>query len=152
MVVVSALFVLLSCSGVSGGGGGGGGGCSAEPSVPLGLTATSTTASGTTLTWNSSSAIAGCSVTGYPVYQGATLLATPTGTSYDVTGLSAGTQYSFAVAAHDSYGTSAQSTPINVTTATGGTPPGTYTITVTGTSSGAPSDPGQSTQVTLVVH
>ncbi len=150
MVVVSALLVLLSCGGVSSGGGGGG--CSAVPSVPLGLTATSTTASGTRLTWNTSSAIAGCSVTSYPVYQGATLLASPAGTSYDVTGLSAGTQYSFTVAARDSYGTSAQSTPINVTTATGGTPPGTYTITVTGTSSGAPSDSGQSTQVTLVVH
>ena len=33
-----------------------------------------------------------------------------------------------------------------------GTPPGTYKITVTGTSSGAPADAGQSTQVTLVVN
>jgi hypothetical protein len=33
-----------------------------------------------------------------------------------------------------------------------GTPPGTYTITVTGTSSGAPPDAGQSTPVTLVVN
>ncbi len=33
-----------------------------------------------------------------------------------------------------------------------GTPPGSYTITVTGTSSGAPADSGQSTQVTLVVN
>jgi hypothetical protein len=33
-----------------------------------------------------------------------------------------------------------------------GTPPGTYKITVTGSSSGAPPDAGQSTQVTLVVN
>ncbi len=33
-----------------------------------------------------------------------------------------------------------------------GTPPGSYTITVTGTSSGAPPDAGQSTQVKLVVN
>lgn len=33
-----------------------------------------------------------------------------------------------------------------------GTPPGTYQITVTGTSPGAPADAGQSTQVTLVVN
>jgi hypothetical protein len=146
------VVVLVSCSGVSSSGGGGGGGCSAVPSVPLGLMATSTTASGTTLNWNASSAIAGCTVTGYPVYQGTTLLASPTTTTYDVTGLSAGTQYSFTVAARDSYGSSAQSTPISVTTVTGGTPPGTYTITVKGTSPGTPSDSGQSTQVTLVVH
>jgi len=33
-----------------------------------------------------------------------------------------------------------------------GTPSGTYTITVTGTSPGAPADPGQSTQVSLIVN
>jgi hypothetical protein len=33
-----------------------------------------------------------------------------------------------------------------------GTPPGSYTITVTGTSPGAPPDAGQSTQVILVVN
>jgi hypothetical protein len=33
-----------------------------------------------------------------------------------------------------------------------GTPPGTYKIIVTGTSSGTPADAGQATQVTLVVH
>ncbi len=104
---LALVAVLVSCSGVSnGGGGGGGGGCSAVPSVPLGLTATSTTASGTTLNWNASSAIAGCSVTGYPVYQGTTLLASPTTTTYAVTGLSPGTQYSFTVAARDSFGAS----------------------------------------------
>jgi hypothetical protein len=33
-----------------------------------------------------------------------------------------------------------------------GTPPGTYPITVTGSSSGTPAEAGQSTQVTLVVQ
>lgn len=142
-------LVLLSCGGVSSGGGGG---CSAAPSVPTGLTASSTSKTGTTLTWTASTTIAGRSLTGYPVYQDATLLAAPTVTSYTVIGLSPSTQYNFSIVARDSYGSSAQTTPISVTTLSSGTPPGTYTITITGTSAGAPADAGQSTQVTLVVH
>ena len=151
-IVLALLVALLSCSGVSSGGGGGGGGCSAVPSVPLGLTATSTTASSTTLNWNASSAIAGCSVSAYTVYENETPIGSPTTNSYVAMKLSGGTQYSFTVTAQDSAGSSAPSAPILVTTASGGTPPGTYTITITGTSPGVPADAGQSTQVTLVVN
>jgi chitodextrinase len=52
-----------------------------------------------------------------------------------VTGLSPSTMYSFTVAASDSAGISSQSSSVSVTTgATGSqdTPPGTYTITVSG--------------------
>ena len=141
-------FSLLSCSGVSGGGGGT---CSSAPNVPTGLAASATTSTGTTLNWTASAVTAGCTAT-YPVYQNGALLTTTSSPSYAVTGLAAATTYSFAVAARDSFGASAQSPPINVTTLSGGTGPGTYTITVTGTSPGTTPDAGQSVQVTLVVN
>ncbi|MGO9085143.1 MAG: hypothetical protein ACLP6G_14605 [Terriglobales bacterium] len=138
---VSALFLLallVSCAGASSGGGGGGG-CSSAPGVPTGLAA-SWSNSGTTLTWTASTAGSGCTVTGYPVYQNGSLIATVPTPAYGVNPLPPGS-YAFTVAASDSYGTSAQSPAVGI-----------YTITVTGTSSGAPVDSGQSTQVTLVVN
>jgi hypothetical protein len=148
--VATFLLLLLSislpsCGGV-GNGGGGGGICSSIPSVPTGLTAPSTTSTGTTLTWTASTASSGCSVT-YPVYENSTLLATPANTTFNVPGLSAGTQYSFAVAASDSYGASTPSPAITVTTLASGTPVGTYVVTVTGTSGSR----SHSTVVTLIV-
>jgi hypothetical protein len=149
LMLLLLMLALPSCSGVSSGGGG----CSSVPSVPTGLAASTTTTTGTTLSWTASTAASGCTITGYPVYKNGTQIATATGTNYNVTGLSPTTSYSFAVAATDSSGTSAQSAVVNVTTLPGGaTPPGTYTITVTGTSPGAAPDPGQSTQVALVVN
>lgn len=94
---------------------------------------------------------AGCTAT-YPVYEDGALLNAASNPSFAVTGLSAATTYSFAVAARDSYGASAQSPPINVTTLPGGTGTGTYKITVTGTSPGTTPDAGQSVQVILVVN
>jgi hypothetical protein len=131
-IMSAGLIILPACGGGSGGGSGGGGGCSSVPSVPTGLAASSTTSSGTTLNWTASTASSGCSVTGYTVYQNGTSIATTTSPTYNVTGLSASTQYSFSVAASDSAGASAQTTPINVTTLSNGTPAGTYTITITG--------------------
>jgi len=142
-------FALLSCGGVSTGGGGGT--CSSMPGVPAGLTASSTTSTGTTLGWTASSVGSGCSAT-YTVYKNAALLTTTTSPTNNVSGLSAGTTYSFAVAASDSYGSSAQSPAINVTTLSSGTLPGTYHITVTGTSPGTTPDAGQSVQVILIVN
>jgi len=130
---------MASCGGVSTGGGGGGGGiCSSVPSVPTGLSA-SWSPTGTTLTWAPSTAASACTVTGYGVYENgsSTPIATVPTATYGVTNLQAGA-YTFAVAATDSFGTSAQSTPVGV-----------YTITVTGTSPGSSS---QSTQVVLVVN
>jgi hypothetical protein len=54
-------------------------------------------------------------VSGYNVYNGQTLLATATGTSYMVTGLTHRTTYSFTVK-DDSQNLSGASAPISVTT------------------------------------
>lgn len=68
------------------------------------LTASGVTKTGLTLTWGGASD--DVAVTGYRVYQGDTLLtATPvTGVTYNVTGLAAGTQYTFTVQAGDAAG------------------------------------------------
>jgi len=139
IVALFLLALLVSCAGASSGGGGGGGGCSSAPDVPTGLAA-SWSNTGTTLTWTASTAGSGCTVTGYPVYQNGSLIATVPTPTYGVNPLPPGS-YAFTVAASDSYGTSAESPAVGI-----------YTITVTGTSSGAPADSGQSTQVTLVVN
>lgn len=90
--------------------------CSASPSAPTGLAASNTTSTGTTLNWSTVTPPANCSVSGYTVYLGSTALATTTGTSYNVTGLSASTTYSFTVTAADSNGTGSHSTALSVTT------------------------------------
>jgi len=85
------------------------------PTAPTSLTAASTTATSTNLTWTTSTDNVG--VTGYDVYQGSTLKATVTSTSYSVTGLTANTAYSFSVKAKDAAGNvSASSNVISVTT------------------------------------
>lgn len=85
------------------------------PTAPTGLTAASTTATSTNLTWTASTD--NVAVTGYDVYQGSTLKATVTSTSYAVTGLTASTAYTFSVKAKDAAGNvSASSNVISVTT------------------------------------
>ncbi len=85
------------------------------PTAPTSLTASGTTSSATNLSWNASTDNVG--VTGYDVYQGATLLGTVTGTSSAVTGLTANTAYTFSVKAKDLAGNiSASSNVVNVTT------------------------------------
>ena len=83
------------------------------PSAPT-LTASGTTQTTTNLSWTTATDNVG--VTGYEVYRGTTLLATITGTSYAVTGLTASTTYSFSVKAKDAAGNSATSNVANVTT------------------------------------
>ncbi|HKX85517.1 MAG TPA: GEVED domain-containing protein, partial [Flavobacterium sp.] len=85
------------------------------PSAPTNLSASGTTSSSTNLTWTASTD--NVAVTGYDVYQGATLKATVTTTSYTVTGLTAATAYTFSVRAKDAAGNvSAASNTVNVTT------------------------------------
>ena len=146
----ASLLLLPACGG--GSSNGGGGGCSSVPSVPTGLAASSTTSSGTTLTWAASTATSGCSVTGYTVYRNGASIATSASPTYNVTGLSASAQYSFSVAASDSHGTSAQSTPISIMTLSNGTPSGTYTITITGKDAGGAGQTGAAPTVTAVVN
>ncbi len=85
------------------------------PSVPANLISSSKTTTSVSLSWNVSTDNVG--VTGYEVYNGATLVTTTTTTSYTVTGLSANTTYSFSVKAKDAAGNkSASSTSLSVTT------------------------------------
>lgn len=87
----------------------------AAPTAPSSLAASGTTTTTTNLSWTASTDNVG--VTGYDVYQGSTLKATVTGTSYSVTGLTASTAYTFSVKAKDAAGNiSAASNVVNVTT------------------------------------
>jgi len=99
------------------------------PSAPTGLTAGTTTTSTVPLSWTASTD--NVAVTGYDVYNGATLVASTTGTSYTVTGLAAGTTYSFTVKAKDAAG--------NVSAASAAASATTKTVTVPDTT--APSAP-----------
>jgi len=87
------------------------------PTAPTGLTSTGTTTTSVALAWNASTDNVG--VTGYQVYRGATQVASVSGStlSYNVTGLTANTAYSFSVKAVDAAGNlSASSSTLNVTT------------------------------------
>lgn len=86
------------------------------PTAPASLIASGTTSTATNLSWTASTDNVG--VTAYDVYQGTTLKATVTATSYPVTGLTAATAYTFSVKAKDAAGNiSASSNVVNVTTA-----------------------------------
>ncbi|NKY38476.1 glycoside hydrolase family 6 protein [Cellulomonas septica] len=87
------------------------------PSVPSGLTAGTTTTTSVPLSWTASTDNVG--VAGYEILRGSTVVGTSTTTSFTVTGLSAGTTYSFSVRAKDAAGnTSAASAAVSATTKT----------------------------------
>jgi chitinase len=101
------------------GSGGGGGSDTTAPSVPGGLRVTGTTSSSISLAWNASTDNVG--VTGYRVYEGSTLVASPAGTSATVGGLAASSTHTYTVAARDAAGNeSAKSTSVSGTTNPGG--------------------------------
>ncbi|MFF4138544.1 PHB depolymerase family esterase [Streptomyces mirabilis] len=84
------------------------------PAAPTGLTVTGTTDTSASLSWNAVSGAAS-----YNVYRNGTKVnaSALTGTSFTDSGLSAGTSYSYTVAAVDSAGAvGAQSTAVNATT------------------------------------
>ncbi|MEW2071475.1 glycoside hydrolase family 18 protein [Streptomyces sp. NPDC007346] len=85
------------------------------PAVPAGLKTTAITSTSVALSWN---AVSGAS--GYNVYRGGTKVATATGPSATVTGLTASTAYSFQVAAVNAAGESAKSAAVTATTTAGG--------------------------------
>ncbi|GEQ84799.1 hypothetical protein ULMS_03070 [Patiriisocius marinistellae] len=88
------------------------------PSVPTSLSASNVAETSVTLSWNASTDNTG--VTGYDVYQGTSNLGTVTGTSANITGLTAATAYQFRVRAKDAAGNvSGYSNTVNVTTAGG---------------------------------
>ncbi|GAA4180218.1 glycoside hydrolase family 9 protein [Streptosporangium oxazolinicum] len=87
------------------------------------------TGSGATLTWAASTDNVG--VSGYDVYRGTTKVATSTGTSYVLTGLTPATAYTVSVVARDAAGNSSaasESTAFTTTTAPAGGCTATYTI------------------------
>jgi endoglucanase len=85
------------------------------PSAPTGLAATERTATSISLQWTASTDDVG--VTAYDVYLGTALAGTTSGTSFNVTGLSAGTSYTFTVKARDDAGNaSAASSPVTAST------------------------------------
>lgn len=89
----------------------------AAPSVPVSLRTTASSVTSVALAWNASTDNVG--VVSYRVYRGTTLVATVSGTSYSVTGLSPNTSYSFTVRALDAAGNvSAASSTLSVRTPT----------------------------------
>ncbi len=86
-----------------------------SPTAPTNLASSNVTTTSATLSWTASSDNVG--VTGYNVYRNGSLLGTSTNTSYNVSGLSPSTTYSFYVTAEDAAGNvSANSSSINITT------------------------------------
>ncbi|MDR3025300.1 reprolysin-like metallopeptidase [Chryseobacterium sp.] len=89
------------------------------PTAPT-LAASGTTATTTNLSWSGATDNVG--VTGYDVYQGASLIGSTATTTYTVTGLTPSTTYSFSVKAKDAAGNaSVSSNTVSVTTLAGGT-------------------------------
>ncbi|QFZ72190.1 glycosyl hydrolase family 5 [Streptomyces fagopyri] len=106
-------------------GSGGGGGDTQAPTVPGGLTVSSTTSNSATLSWSASTD--NTAVTGYDVYRNGTKVGSATTTSYTDSGLAASTTYTYTVRAKDAAGNvSASSTAVSATTKAsgggGGTP------------------------------
>ncbi len=91
------------------------GGDTQAPTAPSSLTSSNITQTTVDLSWAASTDNVG--VTGYNVYQNSSLLGSVTGTSAQVTGLTAGTSYSYYVTAKDAAGNeSPASNTVNVTT------------------------------------
>lgn len=101
------------------------------PTAPTSLASASITSTSFTLSWTASTDNVG--VTGYKIYQNGSLLTSTASTSYNVTGLTASTTYTYYVQAYDAAGNvSTASSTLSVTTSASG---GTSDITVgTGTS------------------
>jgi chitinase len=92
-----------------------GGSCTTLPSVPGNLRSTGKTSNSVSLAWNASTPGANCTVQ-YRVFRGGSQIDTTAATSYTAGGLAPNTTYSFAVAAINEFGSSAQSAAISVTT------------------------------------
>jgi len=91
------------------------------PSVPTGLKATPVSSSEIDLSWSASTDTGGSGLKGYNVYDGGSLIASTTGTSYANTGLAAGSTHTYTVSAADNAGNqSARSTPVTAVTPGGG--------------------------------
>jgi chitodextrinase/glucose/arabinose dehydrogenase len=94
------------------------------PTAPTNVVSSNVTQTSLTLSWSASSDNVG--VTAYDVFRGTDKIGESTATSFNVTGLTAGTSYGFSVKARDAAGNSSPaSSALNVTTPSGSTsPPG----------------------------
>lgn len=99
----------------------GGTACTAAPATPTGLFSPSQGTTSVNLAWNAVSTPSGCTVT-YNIYNGGNLAATVSTLNTVIQNLSANTQYSFAISATNSAGTSALSPAISVKTSGSYTP------------------------------
>ena len=81
------------------------------PAAPTGLVSSGVYATGATVSWSAASG-----ATSYQVFRGSTLIASPTATSVNDSGLAAATAYSYTVKAVNSGGTSGASAVLVVTT------------------------------------
>jgi hypothetical protein len=95
---------------------------SSLPAVPSGISATATSGSTVSLSWNADSSSGG-TVT-YLIYRNGTKINTTTSTSYGDSGLTSGDTYSYTIAASNSNGTSNQSSAVDVTPSAGNRPAG----------------------------
>ena len=95
------------------------------PSTPTGVGASNIASTSFTLSWTASTDAVG--VTGYEVFRGGVSIGTPSGTTFNVTGLTASTAYSMRVRRGCRRNWSAQSPAWTVTT-TGA--PTTFSVTV----------------------
>jgi len=87
------------------------------PSAPTGLKTTSVTTTSVALAWNASTDTGGSGLAGYHLYRNGVLIASPSGTTYTDSGLTAGTSYTYSVSAYDHAANgSFASTPLTVTT------------------------------------
>ncbi len=103
--------------------------CSALPSAPAGLMATSASSSSINVSWGAVTPPANCSIGSYRVFRSTTSGFTPsssnqiasglTGTSFSDSGLTASTTYYYKVEALDPFGASAPSAQANATTQAG---------------------------------
>lgn len=100
------------------------------PSDVTSLAASNISSATLTLTWTASTG-----ATSYDVYQGSTLLGNVTSTTYNVSGLSASTSYTFKVIAKNATGSAPGTGPGATTTATTSAPPQSAPADVTGLSS-----------------
>ena len=98
--------------------GGGGGADTEAPSTPTGLAASAITETTATLTWNASTDNVG--VEGYEILQGGSSLGTTTSTSANITGMTAGTTYTFDVRAYDAAGNNSGTASVTFTTESAG--------------------------------
>lgn len=95
---------------------------SAPPSIPANLKASVISSSQINLSWNASTDNVG--VVGYKIYRNGSVKSTSVGTSFQDTGLSAATTYTYRVSAFDLAGNeSSQSTAVSATTLSVAPPP-----------------------------